>query len=116
MRIGIDIDVLLCLTGQIAAGKGTLGKLVFEDTLHEKAVLAADNFNQRMEEIKPITSGFTTLKFIGGLEAGINTESGVTDTYAYLRIEPRPWKFYQSGVSYRTAPNSPPLNGSPNDR
>ncbi len=92
------------VTGQIASGKGTLGKLVFEDTLHEKAVLAADNFNQRMEEIKPITSGFTTLKFIGGIEAGINTESGVTDTYAYLRIEPRPWKFYQGGISYRTAP------------
>ncbi|MBA3686190.1 MAG: hypothetical protein H0W72_13265, partial [Planctomycetes bacterium] len=25
--------------------------------------------------------------------------------HVYLRIEPKPWKFYQGGVSYRTAPN-----------
>jgi ABC-type transporter Mla subunit MlaD len=100
-RISENLELV---TTQIAAGKGTVGKLVFEETLHDKAVQTIDNFNQRLEEVKPITSGFSQLKFYGGLESGINAESGVTDSYAYLRIEPRPWKFYEGGVSYRTAP------------
>jgi len=100
-KIGENLELV---TDQVASGKGTLGKLVFEDTLHDKAVTTLDNFNQRLEEIKPVTSGFSELKFYGGIDAGMNSSSGVTDTYVYLRIEPRPWKFYQGGISYRTAP------------
>ncbi|MBA2482812.1 MAG: MCE family protein [Planctomycetes bacterium] len=100
-RISENLELV---TTQIAQGKGTVGKLVFEDTLHDKAVQTIDNFNQRLEEVKPITSGFSQLKFYGGLEAGANADTGATDSYAYLRIEPRPWKFYEGGVSYRTAP------------
>jgi hypothetical protein len=100
-RIGENLELV---TAQVASGKGTLGKLVFEDTLHDKATTALDNFNQRLEEVKPVTSGLSELKFIGGINSGMDASSGASDTYVYLRIEPRPWKFYQGGISYRTAP------------
>lgn len=101
-RIGTNLEVI---TTQIAEGKGTIGKLVMDDQLHGKAVAAADNLNARLEEVKPFTSGFSELKLYGGVHAGGNVRSGATDSHAYLRIEPRPWKFYQAGVAYRTAPS-----------
>src|SRR5258708_1241696 len=47
-------DNLDVITTQIASGRGTMGKLVFEDTLHDKAVSTIDNLNQRLEELKPV--------------------------------------------------------------
>jgi phospholipid/cholesterol/gamma-HCH transport system substrate-binding protein len=97
------IDHAGVISEQIASGQGTVGKLVFEDTLHTKAETMLDNANQRLEEVKPLTQGFSELKFIGGLSAGNNLDSGVTIGEAYMRLEPRPWKFYEVGVVYRTA-------------
>jgi hypothetical protein len=97
-------DNLDAITTQIASGHGTIGKLVFEDTLHDKAVQAVENLNERLEEIKPVTRGFSELKFLLGVEGGEDVRSGVATYGAYLRIEPAPWKFYQGGISYRTAP------------
>jgi archaellum component FlaC len=100
-RVGDNLDVI---TTQIASGKGTVGKLVFEDTLHDKTVTAVENFNDRLEEIRPVTSGFSDFKFFLGVDGGSNIDSGVTTYGAYLRLEPKPWKYYQAGVSYRTEP------------
>ncbi len=91
------------ITEQIASGRGTLGRLVMEDTVHDKATATLDSLQQRLDEVKPVTSGFADLRFIGGLDSGMNTSSGVATSHAYLRIEPRPWKFYQFGVGYRSA-------------
>jgi phospholipid/cholesterol/gamma-HCH transport system substrate-binding protein len=98
-------DNLDVITTQIASGRGTVGKLVFEDTLHDKAVATIDSFNQRLEEIKPVTRGFSDLKLYLGVDGGEDTRTGAGVYGAYLRIEPAPWKFYQGGVSYRTAPS-----------
>lgn len=100
-RIGDDVGAI---TGQIASGEGTLGRLVFEDTLHDKTVTAVDSFEQRLDEVKPFTSGFSDLKFYTGLQGGYDIDDGATSSTAYLRIEPKPWKFYEAGVGYRTAP------------
>ncbi|MBA3698823.1 MAG: MCE family protein [Planctomycetes bacterium] len=100
-RVGDNLDVI---TTQIAAGKGTIGKLVFEDTLHDKAVNAVDSFSDRLEEVKPVTSGFSDFKFYLAAAGGSNADSGVTTYGAYLRLEPKPWKYYEAGVSYRTEP------------
>lgn len=97
-RIGKNLEVI---TQQIAEGKGTVGKLVFEDTLHEKATTAADSLTQRLEEVKPLTQGISDLKVYAGVYGGMNPELDTTTGHAYLRLEPRPWKFYQAGVSYR---------------
>lgn len=97
------IDNAGAITDQIASGQGTIGKLVFEDTLHTKAEATLDNANQRIEEIKPLTQGFTELKFYGGVSSGANLQSQVTISDVYLRIEPRPWKFYEVGIVYRSA-------------
>jgi ABC-type transporter Mla subunit MlaD len=101
-RIGTNLEVI---TTQIAEGRGTIGKLVMDDQLHDKAVSAADNLNNRLEEVKPFTSGITELKLYAGLYGGNNIHTGVQTAHAYLRLEPRPWKFYQAGASYRSAPS-----------
>ena len=103
-RIEHIADNLDVITTQIASGNGTIGKLVFEDTLHDKALEAVESLNERLEEIKPVTRGFSELKFILGVDGGEDVRSGVETYSAYLRIEPAPWKFYQAGISYRTAP------------
>lgn len=100
-RIGANLELI---TGQIASGRGTIGKLVMDDSLHDRALQAVDNINQRMEELKPVTGPIAALKLYGVAESGWDERSGVTDTYLMLRLEPRPWKFYEGGVSYRTAP------------
>lgn len=100
-KVGANLEVI---TDQIASGKGTVGKLVFDDQLHDKTLNAVENFNQRMEEIKPVTSNFSDLRFYLGVEGGGDMTHGGGVGAAYLRIEPRPWKYYQAGVSYRMAP------------
>ena len=99
--IGANVQLI---TGQIAAGRGTIGKLVMDDTLHDHALKAIDSFDQRMDELKPVTGPIAALRFYGGVSVGYDPNSGVTDSEAYLRLEPRPYKFYVGGVSYRTAP------------
>ncbi len=100
-RIGDNLEKV---TAQVAAGKGTIGKLVMEDSVHEQASAVLINASERLDEIKPFTQGLSQLKFFAGLEGGGNIESGTTRGEAYLRMEPQAWKFYQFGVSYRTAP------------
>ncbi len=101
-RVGENLDVI---TTQIASGKGTVGKLVFEDTLHDRTLAAVENFNDRLEEVKPVTSGFSDFKIFLGAGGGANFQTGSAIYGAYLRLEPKPWKFYEGGVSYRTAPD-----------
>lgn len=101
-RIGENLEVI---TGQISKGQGTIGKLVMDDRLHDSAVAMVENANQRIEEVKPWTQGLTELKFYGGLEGGMNFSRGVAVATGYLRIEPRPWKYFEFGANYRTAPD-----------
>jgi phospholipid/cholesterol/gamma-HCH transport system substrate-binding protein len=100
-RIGGNVEVI---TTQIAEGKGTFGKLTMDDALHDKAVDAADSLNHRLEEVKPLTSGLSQLRLAGYAGGGYNTETGQATGYGGLQLEPRPWKFFAVGVSYRTAP------------
>jgi len=101
-QIGADLQVII---KQVAEGKGSLGQLVFNDELHRKAVEAVNNLNQRLEEVKPLTSGVADLRFYAGVDGGTNLDTGASTGYAFLRIEPRPWKFYEGGISYRGAPS-----------
>lgn len=101
-RIGDNLEKV---TAQIAAGKGTLGKLVMEDTVHDQTTAVLTSAQERLEEIKPFTQGVSQLKFFAGLEAGGNMQTGAGRGEAYLRIEPQAWKFYHVGLSYRTAPS-----------
>lgn len=101
-RIGDNLEII---TTQISQGKGTVGKLVMDDRLHDQALTMVDNANQRLEEVKPLTQGLTELKFVGGVDAGSDFTHGVAVGTAYLRIEPRPWKYYEMGVVYRGAPS-----------
>jgi len=98
-------DNLEKVTSQVASGKGTIGKLVMEDTVHDQTTAVLTSAGERLEEIKPFTQGVSQLKFFAGLEGGNNLDSGAGHGEAYLRIEPQAWKFYQIGLGYRTAPS-----------
>lgn len=93
------------VSAQVAAGKGSLGKLVMEDSAHDHAVKATQELTQRLEELEPIIKSIQETQLIMGLEGGGNTRSGSSTGMAYLRYEPRAWKFFQAGASYRTAPS-----------
>jgi|GEM_PF-2803011 len=101
-RIGNNLELI---TAQIAEGKGTVGKLVMDDTLHDNAVATVDALGDRLDEVKPFTQGLTQLRLSGIVWGAANTDSGSATGYAGLRLEPRPWKFFDAGVSYRTAPS-----------
>lgn len=100
-RIGDNIELI---TTQIAEGKGTVGKLVMEDTLHDRTVETVDSLSDRLDEVKPLTQGLTQLRLSAYAGGAVNSDTGVGTGFAGLRLEPRPWKFFDVGVSYRTAP------------
>lgn len=101
-RIGDNLEKV---TAQVAAGRGTIGKLVMEDTIHDQASSVLTSAQERLDEVKPFTQGVSQLKFFAGLEGGGSLETGAARGEAYLRIEPQPWKLYHVGLSYRTAPS-----------
>lgn len=100
-RIGDNLEKV---TAQIASGKGTVGRLVFEDSLHDQASSVLTAASDRLEDVKPFTQGISQLQLFAGIESGGNLATGATTSSVYLRIEPRDWKFYEGGISYRTAP------------
>lgn len=110
------IDNAAVISEQIAKGQGSLGKLVMDDTAHDKLETTLDAAQQRLEEIKPFTQGLSDLRFYGGIAAGGNVRSGVAIEQAYLRIEPRPWKFYEAGISYRSAGNDRDIKNDDPDK
>jgi ABC-type transporter Mla subunit MlaD len=89
---------------QVAAGKGSLGKLVMEDTAHDKLVTVATKAEQTLDGIQPIIATISSVKLYLGVLGGENAKSGVTTGSAYLRLEPTADKYYQGGVTYRGAP------------
>lgn len=101
-RIGDNLEKV---TAQVAAGKGTIGKLVMEDTVHDQAVSVLTSASERLDEVKPFTQGVSQLKIFAGLEGGGNLDSGASRGEVYMRLEPQPWKFWHLGLSYRTAPS-----------
>jgi phospholipid/cholesterol/gamma-HCH transport system substrate-binding protein len=101
-RVGGNLEVI---TTQIAEGKGTLGKLTMDDTLHDHALQTVDSLDHRLDEVKPLTSGLSQLRLAGYAGGAYNTDTGQGTGWAGLQLEPRPWKFFAVGISYRTAPD-----------
>ena len=92
------------ISGQVASGKGTLGKLVFEDNIADSAESALTSLEARLEEVEPLTSGFSDLRFYIGAAGAFQTDNSRSAGDVYIRIEPKRWKFYEAGITWRTAP------------
>ncbi len=92
------------VSGKVAAGQGSLGKFVMEDTAHDTAVKAIETMQKRMDELEPVIGSISRLRLFIGVEGGSDVRSGASTGEVFLRLEPRAWKFYQGGVSYRSAP------------
>ena len=91
------------IAAQVASGKGSLGKLVMEDTAHDTAVKAIETLQKRMDELGPVIASISDLRLFIGVDGGYDTRSGSSTAGVHLRLEPRTWKFYEGGLSYRTA-------------
>ena len=99
-------DNLEVISAQVASGQGSLGKVVMSDEAHDKLMQVADNTNKTFDQIEPLISTITTVKLYIGIDGGGDVNSGVTDTSAWLRLEPNPHKFYQGGITYQGPPNN----------
>ncbi|MFW5845025.1 MAG: MlaD family protein, partial [Planctomycetota bacterium] len=99
--IGDDVQDI---TAQIRSGRGTMGRLIYDEDLHNQAQQVLTAAEQRLEEVKPVTSGFSDLRFYIGVETGYDLEVERSITSLYVRVEPKPWKFYEGGFTYRGAP------------
>lgn len=53
-RLTAILGNIQVISGQIAKGEGTIGKLVNDDTLYTKAVGAVDNLNKTTGDLKPL--------------------------------------------------------------
>lgn len=102
---GIASDMKV-VTTQVAAGKGSLGKFVMSDDAHDQAVRLTSNANATLDDLRPLIGTVTSVKLFIGAQGGGNLTSGSTTSSAYLRLEPNSSKFYQGGLSYRSAPRS----------
>ncbi|TVR13071.1 MAG: MCE family protein [Planctomycetota bacterium] len=100
-RIGADVERV---TSYVASGQGSLGRAIFDDELHETAVDALDSVGRRADEVSDFTKTFATMRLYGGIEGGYGTRSETGRGTAYLRLEPRNWKYYELGVSFRHNP------------
>ena len=99
-------------TAKIAAGEGTVGKLVMSDDIHDKAMVVGTKAEQRLDEIQPLLQSVTDLRLCVGASVGGNIKSGSGTGEIYTRIEPKAWKFIQAGASYRTAPSDRTVSGT----
>ncbi len=59
------------ITAQVASGEGTVGKLIYDDTLHQSALATVTNFNQTAETAHAALEQVRSL--ISDLEAGRGT-------------------------------------------
>lgn len=100
-RISQDVAAI---TGQVASGQGTVGKLLFEEEVYDSTQRVLEGAEQRVDEVKEFTGGFALTEFYGGIESGYNPVSELGYHTAYVRIEPKPWRAYSLGVTYRSLP------------
>ena len=76
-RLTAILGNIQVISGQIAKGEGTIGKLVNDDTLYTKAVGAVDNLNKTTADLKPLfDDAKLTLEGAKKTIAGINEGQG----------------------------------------
>jgi len=76
-RLTAILGNLQIISGQIAKGEGTVGKLINDDTLYNKAVATIDNLNNTTKDLKPLfDDAKLTLAEAKNTVAGINRGEG----------------------------------------
>jgi len=58
-RITATVSNLESISGQIASGEGTVGKLIYSDTLYNSALLTVTNLQDTVAEVRGVVSGIT---------------------------------------------------------
>lgn len=76
-RLTAILGNLQVISGQIAKGEGTVGKLINDDELYNKAIAAVDNLNKSTADLKPLfDDARLTLDGAKQTIAGINRGEG----------------------------------------
>ncbi|MDX2022759.1 MAG: MlaD family protein [Deltaproteobacteria bacterium] len=75
------------ITGSVAEGKGTVGRLVTDDEI-------ANNIESFTEDASTFVKGITNLQTIVGLRTEYNYLANSFKTYLSIQLAPRPDKFY----------------------
>lgn len=89
-----SVDNLNAISGQIASGEGTLGKLVYEDNAHDSLVDALDSVEAGVTTLSDTIGRINELDFRFGLEGTYFSDPQEYRTALKVDIDPGEQKFY----------------------
>jgi phospholipid/cholesterol/gamma-HCH transport system substrate-binding protein len=97
-RMQASIDNLNQITGKIAAGEGTIGKLVQSDQAHDSLVSTLDSIEGGVSKLSATLGKAEKLKLQLGAEGAYLSEPGETRSLFRLDADPQSGRFYRVEV------------------
>lgn len=80
-------DDIKDVTGDLREGKGTVGRLLKDETL-------IDSIEDAVSDVGGLVKSITMLQTVVGLRSEYNFQAGTIKTYVHIELRPRPDKFY----------------------
>lgn len=93
-RLQVAADNLNEISGQIASGEGTLGKLVYSDEAHDGLVTTLDSVKEGVNTLGETLGRIQKIEFDLGLEGMYFTEIEESRAAFSIRIDPGKDRFY----------------------
>ena len=105
-ELSSTIQAMDRITKKVEKGEGTIGKLLTEEELYEDAVETVKSARVAADGIAKLTKRIEKVKTYVGVYSAHNEDTSQTLTKVYVRIEPRPHKFYLIGGAGLTGPGT----------
>lgn len=94
-RLETSVDNLNSISGQIASGEGTLGKLIYDDTAHDTLVSTLGSVEEGVSQLSETLGKVRDIEFHLGLEGVYYDDREDSRTAIGLRLQPPNDRFYQ---------------------
>ena len=97
-RVQTSVDNLNQITGRIASGEGTIGKLVQSDEAHGQLMSALNSVDSGVKSLSDTLGRVQKLKLDVGIEGSYLSELEESRTVVGLTLDPQSGKFYHVEV------------------
>lgn len=97
-RVQTSVDNLNEITGKIASGEGTIGKLVNSDEAHTQLMSALNSVDSGVKSLSDTLGRVQKLKLNLGIEGSYLSELSESRTVVGLDLDPQSGKFYHVEV------------------
>jgi phospholipid/cholesterol/gamma-HCH transport system substrate-binding protein len=97
-RVQTSVDNLNQITGRIASGEGTIGKLVQSDEAHGQLMSALNSVDSGVKSLSDTLGRVQKLKLDLGIEGAYLSELEESRTVVGLNLDPQSGKFYHVAV------------------